>query len=62
MKTSHLPGRMPNRMKEKIARGEPALGCSVMFPSPQIVEMLGFAGTDVHEGVNAIVEKRPPRF
>ena len=23
----------PNRMKEKLARGEPALGCSVMFPS-----------------------------
>ena len=36
----------PNRMKEKIARGEPALGCSVMFPSPQIVEMLGIAGFD----------------
>jgi 4-hydroxy-2-oxoheptanedioate aldolase len=36
----------PNRMKEKIARDEPALGCSVMFPSPQIVEMLGFAGFD----------------
>ena len=36
----------PNRMKEKIARGEPALGCSVMFPSPQIVEMLGFADFD----------------
>ena len=36
----------PNRMKEKIARGETALGCSVMFPSPQIVEMLGLAGFD----------------
>lgn len=36
----------PNRMKEKIARGELALGCSVMFPSPQVVEMLGFAGFD----------------
>ena len=36
----------PNRMKDKIARGEPALGCSVMFPSPQIVEMLAFAGFD----------------
>ncbi len=35
-----------NRMKEMIARGEPALGCSVMFPSPQIVEMLGYAGFD----------------
>jgi 4-hydroxy-2-oxoheptanedioate aldolase len=36
----------PNRMKEKIARGEPALGCSVMFPSPHVVEMLGLAGFD----------------
>ena len=36
----------PNRMKAKIARGEAALGCSVMFPSPQIVEMLGIAGFD----------------
>ena len=36
----------PNRMKEKVARGEAALGCSVMFPSPQIVEMLGIAGFD----------------
>jgi 2-keto-3-deoxy-L-rhamnonate aldolase RhmA len=36
----------PNRMKEKIARGEAALGCSVMFPSPQVVEMLGYAGFD----------------
>ena len=36
----------PNRMKEKMARGEPALGCSVMFPSPQVVEMLGYAGFD----------------
>ena len=40
------PNLMPNLMKEKIARGEPALGCSVMFPSPQIVEMLGHAGFD----------------
>jgi len=36
----------PNRMKEKLARGEPALGCSLMFPSPQLVEMLGYAGFD----------------
>ncbi len=35
-----------NLMKAKIARGEVALGCSVMFPSPQIVEMLGYAGFD----------------
>jgi len=36
----------PNRLKEKLARGEPALGCSVMFPSAQVVEMLGYAGFD----------------
>lgn len=36
----------PNRMKEKILRGEPALGASIMFPSPQLVEMLGYAGFD----------------
>jgi 2-keto-3-deoxy-L-rhamnonate aldolase RhmA len=36
----------PNRMKAKIARGEPVFGCSLMFPSPQIAEMLGFAGFD----------------
>ena len=34
----------PNRMKAKLLAGEPALGCSLMFPSPQVVEMLG-AGT-----------------
>jgi 2-keto-3-deoxy-L-rhamnonate aldolase RhmA len=34
----------PNRLKEKLALGQPAFGCSVMFPSPQMVEMLGFAG------------------
>jgi hypothetical protein len=31
-----------NRMKAKMLAGQPALGCSVMFPSPQIVEMLHF--------------------
>jgi len=36
----------PNRMKANLLAGQPALGCSVMFPSPQIVEMLGFAGFD----------------
>ena len=35
-----------NRMKQKLAAGHPALGCSVMFPSPQMVEMLGHAGFD----------------
>ena len=35
-----------NLMKAKLKSGEPALGCSVMFPSPQIVEMLGHAGFD----------------
>jgi 4-hydroxy-2-oxoheptanedioate aldolase len=33
-------------MKQKLAAGRPALGCSVMIPSPQIVEMLGHAGFD----------------
>jgi 2-keto-3-deoxy-L-rhamnonate aldolase RhmA len=36
----------PNRMKAKLLSGQPALGCSLMFPSPQIVEMLGHAGFD----------------
>lgn len=36
----------PNAMKAKLGRGEAALGCSLMFPSPQIVEMLGHAGFD----------------
>src|SRR5262249_61577341 len=39
-------GRGPNRLKQKLARDEPALGCSVMFPAPQLVEMLGYAGFD----------------
>jgi 4-hydroxy-2-oxoheptanedioate aldolase len=33
-------------MKRKLRAGEPALGCSVMFPSPQLIEMLGYAGFD----------------
>jgi len=33
-------------MKAKLAAGEPALGVSVMFPSPQVVEMLGAFGFD----------------
>jgi 4-hydroxy-2-oxoheptanedioate aldolase len=36
----------PNRMKQLIAEGKPAVGASVMFPSPQLVEMLGYAGFD----------------
>ena len=35
-----------NRLKEKILAGEPAFGVSVMFPSPQIVEMVGKLGYD----------------
>lgn len=35
-----------NKMKSKLAAGQPALGCSVMFPSAPIVEMLGYAGFD----------------
>jgi len=36
----------PNRMKAKLAAGEPAFGVSVMIPSPQIVEMIGAFGFD----------------
>jgi 2-keto-3-deoxy-L-rhamnonate aldolase RhmA len=36
----------PNRIKTKLHAGKTAFGCSVMFPSPQIVEMLGHAGLD----------------
>lgn len=37
---------MQNRMNEKIASGEPAFGVSMMFASPQLVEMVGHAGFD----------------
>lgn len=37
---------MSNRMKALFAQGKPALGCSLMFPSAPIVEMLGHAGFD----------------
>ncbi len=37
---------MQNPMKDKIHRGEVALGVSLMFPSPQLVEMLAYAGFD----------------
>jgi len=37
---------MKNAMKEKIAGGGVALGVSLMFPSPQLVEMLAHAGFD----------------
>ena len=36
----------PNKMKMKLAAGEPALGLSVMIPSPQLVEMAGGLGFD----------------
>ena len=35
-----------SKMKTMIQAGKPALGCSLMFPSPQLVEMLGHAGFD----------------
>jgi len=37
---------MKNAMKEQIAGGGVALGVSMMFPSPQLVEMLAYAGFD----------------
>ncbi|MBN1875565.1 MAG: 2-dehydro-3-deoxyglucarate aldolase [Anaerolineae bacterium] len=36
----------PNTMKKKILSGQPAFGVSIMFPSPQIVEMVGALGFD----------------
>ena len=35
-----------NKMKTLFAADKPALGCSVMIPSVQTVEMLGYAGFD----------------
>jgi 4-hydroxy-2-oxoheptanedioate aldolase len=35
-----------NAMKHKIASGQPALGVSIMIPSPQMVEMVGALGFD----------------
>jgi 2-keto-3-deoxy-L-rhamnonate aldolase RhmA len=37
---------MHNAMKSKIADGGTALGVSLMFPAPQLVEMLAYAGFD----------------
>lgn len=35
-----------NAMKSKLGAGEAALGCSIMIPSAQTVEMIGHAGFD----------------
>ena len=35
-----------NRMKSKLLAGQPVFGVSVMFPSPQVVEMVGKLGFD----------------
>ena len=35
-----------NTMKSKLLAGEAALGCSIMVPSPQMVEMVAHAGFD----------------
>jgi 4-hydroxy-2-oxoheptanedioate aldolase len=37
---------LKNRLKEKLLSGQPAFGVSVMFPSPQVVEMIGRLGFD----------------
>ena len=37
---------MKNGMKDKLLAGQPALGVSVMIPSPQVVEMIGRLGFD----------------
>ncbi len=35
-----------NQMKARLEAGKPALGCSIMIPSPQMVEMAAHAGFD----------------
>ncbi|MGI9482201.1 MAG: HpcH/HpaI aldolase family protein [Hyphomicrobiales bacterium] len=35
-----------NRMKKMLHADEPAFGCSVMIPSPQVVEIAAYAGFD----------------
>jgi 2-keto-3-deoxy-L-rhamnonate aldolase RhmA len=37
---------MKSAMKDAFAVGQPAFGVSVMFPSPQLVEMIAYAGFD----------------
>ena len=37
---------LTNKMKAKIQSGEPAFGVSVMFPAPELVEMIGELGFD----------------
>jgi len=37
---------LQNKMKAKIQAGQPVFGVSVMFPSPQVVEMIGELGFD----------------
>lgn len=37
---------MANRVKEKLARGEPSIGCITGIYSPALVEMFGHAGYD----------------
>src|SRR5262245_66614711 len=41
-----LMSTMQNAMKDKIHRGEVALGVSLMFPAPQLIEILAYAGFD----------------
>ncbi len=43
---SLIPTMTPNRMKLKLLAGEPAFGVSIMFPSPQIVDIVGRLGFD----------------
>jgi len=37
---------LKNRLKQQLLSGRPAFGVSVMFPSPQLVEMVGRLGFD----------------
>ena len=52
---------MTNAMKAMIHAGRPALACSLMFPSSQLVEMLGCAGFDwvALAGLDRSLRSRP---
>src|SRR5437762_11256039 len=41
-----LRGILPNRAKQKLARGEVVLGCALGYPDPELVELMGVVGVD----------------
>jgi 2-keto-3-deoxy-L-rhamnonate aldolase RhmA len=39
-------GILPNKTKQKLARGEVVLGCALGYPDPELVELMGVVGLD----------------